>query len=284
MTIDPHALLTHDFGERRHAYVERDAILYALGVGMPTDPLDLAQLHFIDETRLAVLPTFAVTLASPGMWLREPRFGIDFARLVHSAQHAEFETPLPAAGEVVGTARVASLTDRGEGRGAELMIERLIRDASSGQIYCRLRQTLVLRGDGGFGGPPAPRASFELPDRAPDLRASLTLSPRAALIYRLSGDWNPLHIDPVVASRAGFDRPIMHGLGSYGAAAAALCTAAGADHLALRAFSCRFSGVVFPGDTIDLSAWRSGSELHFIAAVAGRTVLDQGRAFIEEQA
>lgn len=284
MAIDPHALLNHDFGERRHAYAERDAILYSLGVGVPADPLDRGQLRFVDETRLAVLPTFAVTLASPGMWIRDPRFGIDFARLVHAAQHAEFDAPLPPAGEVVGTARVASLADRGEGRGAELVVERIIRDASSGQVYCRLRQTLLLRGDGGYGGPPAPRTAFELPERAPDIVTSLTLSSRAALIYRLSGDWNPLHIDPEAAARAGFDRPIMHGLGTYGAVAAALCAAASANPLALRAFSCRFAGTVFPGDTIDIFAWRSGTECCFTAAAKGRKVLDQGRAIIEEQA
>lgn len=274
MAIDPSALLAHDFGERRQAYVPRDAILYALGVGLGDDPADLP---FLDETRLAVLPGFAVTLGSPGMWIRDPRFGIDFARLVHVAQDARFHAALPAAGDIVATARVASLTDRGAGRGAELMVERHIRAAADDAPLCTLWQTLLLRGDGGFGGPPAPRVASDPPDRPADHRAAITLSRRAALIYRLSGDWNPLHIDPAAAARAGFPRPIMHGLGVYGTVAVALCRAVGADPSALSALSCRFAGIVLPGDTLDLAIWRQDDACAFVASVGGRRVLDHGR-------
>jgi acyl dehydratase len=272
--IDPAALLAHDFGERRQTYDARDAILYSLGVGLGTDPTDLPFLH---ETRLAVLPTFAVTLATPGMWIRDPRFGIDFARLMHVAQDACFHAPLPPSGEIVGTARIASLTDRGAGRGAELVVERHIRDAGTGTPYCTLRQTLLLRGDGGFGGPPTSRTSSAPPDRPADRRVHATLSDRAALIYRLSGDWNPLHIDPDAAARAGFPRPIMHGLGVYGTVAVALCRAVGADPASLTSLACRFAAIVLPGDTIDLAVWRTDDGHAFTARVGDRTVLDQGR-------
>ena len=277
MAIDPEALLAHDFGATRQHYTERDAILYALGVGLGRDPIDPADLAFLDERTLAVLPTFAVTLASPGMWLRDPGFGIDFGRLVHIAQDATFHAALPPSTEIVGTARVASLADRGPDRGAELVVERHISEAATGRALCSLRQTLLLRGDGGYGGgAPAVRSSQALPDHAPDHITQVTLSPRAALIYRLSGDWNPLHLDPQAAQAAGFDRPIMHGLGVYGTVAAALCRALGHSQLALRRLACRFSGIVMPGDALELRVWRLGDGYVFDAAVAGRRVLEQG--------
>lgn len=274
--IDAAALLAHDFGAVRQSWKPRDAILYALGVGLGSDPLDEADLVFLDETRLSVLPSFAVTLASPGMWIRDPRFGVDFAKLVHSAQAATYHAPLPATGEIVGTARVASLTDRGEGRGAELVVERTIADAVDGRVYCTLRQTLLLRGDGGFGGPPAERTSVAVPDLAPNYIASVALSERAALIYRLSGDWNPLHIDPAAARAAGFERPIMHGLGVYGAVAAAACRAVGASPTDLLRLTCRFAGVVMPGETIDLALWQMAAGYSFAASSGARRVLDSG--------
>ena len=122
--IDPAAIFAHDFGQPVQQYAARDAILYALGLGLGADPLNAADLRFLDERNLAVLPTFAVTLCSPGMWIREPQLGVDFAQLVHWAQKAEFFAPLPPSAEVRGTTRVLSLTDRGEGRGAVLVLER----------------------------------------------------------------------------------------------------------------------------------------------------------------
>ena len=276
VAIDPEALLAHDFGETRQHYTERDAILYALGVGLGRDPVDSTDLAFLDERTLTVLPTFAVTLASPGMWLRDPRFGIDFSRLVHVAQDATFHAALPPEGEIVGTARVASLTDRGPDRGAELVVERHISEASTGRALCTLRQTLLLRGDGGFGGARPVRSPATAPDREVDLATQVTLSPRAALIYRLSGDWNPLHIDPEAARAAGLERPIMHGLGVYGTVAAALCRALGRSPLALHRLVCRFSGIVMPGDSLDLRIWDLGHGYAFDATVNDRRVLDQG--------
>ncbi|ALJ16523.1 MaoC/PaaZ C-terminal domain-containing protein [Sphingopyxis macrogoltabida] len=277
MTFRPDRILAHDFGEARQSYIARDAILYALGVGLGHDPLDEGDLAFLDETRLSVLPTFAVTLCSPGMWIRDAAFGVDFRRLVHSAQAATFHAPLSPSADVLGTARVVGLTDRGEGRGAILELERQIANAADGTTYCTLRQTLLLRGNGGFGGPAAPRASTVIPETAPGAQTSTSLSPRAALIYRLSGDWNPLHIDPAFARSAGFDRPIMHGLGSYGVAGAALSRALGRNPAETSALSCRFSGIVFPGDTLAFSIWPDAHGAAFRAHVGERLVLDEGR-------
>jgi len=277
MSFRPDRIRAHDFGETRQSYTARDAILYALGLGLGSDPLDAGDLAFLDETRLSVLPSFAVTLCSPGMWIRDAAFGVDFKRLVHSAQAATFHAPLPASADVLGTARVVGLTDRGEGRGAILELERRIANATDGTLYCTLRQTLLLRGNGGFGGPASPRASTLIPETAPGAQASARLSPRAALIYRLSGDWNPLHIDPAFAKSAGFDRPIMHGLGSYGVAGAALSRALGRNPAEMSALSCRFSGIVFPGDTLAFSIWPDADGAAFRAHVGDRLILDEGR-------
>ncbi len=278
MTIDPGALLAHDFGEIRQRYTERDVILYALGLGLGADDNDLP---FVFESGLRVLPTFAVTLATPGMWIREPRFGVDFTKLVHAEQRAWFHHPLPANGEIIGTAHVVALTDRGAGKGAVLTLERNIRDAATGLALCTLHQTLLLRGDGGFGGTAPDRAPAGIPDRAADLTVSTTLSRRAALIYRLSGDWNPLHIDPATARAAGFDRPIMHGLGSYGIAALAVSRAASVSPIDIKQLACRFSGVIMPGDTLDFQIWRTADGLNFTAYVGDRKVLDNGLLTLE---
>lgn len=272
--IDPAAIFAYDFGQVEQEYSARDAILYALGIGLGCEPHDLA---FLDERALVVLPTFGVTLCSPGMWLREPRFGIAFTKLVHVAQDAEFLAPLPSQAKVRGTAQVTSLTDRGAGRGALLVLERTIRAAESGTPYCRLRQILLLGGDGGFGGPPEPRREPPRHDLEPIAEAHVDTSPRSALIYRLSGDWNPLHLDPAVAAQAGFARPILHGLASYAIAGLAVSRAVGRNPAVVARLACRFSGVVFPGDrlTFKIFADRDGAT-HFSAYVDDRKVLDRG--------
>ena len=274
--IDAAAILNQPFDERRQRYEARDAILYALGVGLGDDPCDRAALRFLDERDLVVLPTFAVTLCTLGMWIRAPELGVDFPKLMHTAQAAEFFAPLPPSGEVRGTARVAALTDRGADRGAVLIVERSLSDATSGRLCCRLQQTLLLRGDGGFGGPPAPHETRFAPDNDPDCTAMFATSRRAALIYRLSGDWNPLHLDPDMAA-AGFERPILHGLASYGAAGFIVSQALGRDPATVSRLSCRFSGIVMPGDTVGFQIWREGDgAARFRAFVDDRKVLDKG--------
>jgi acyl dehydratase len=285
-TFSAERLLAHRFPEIRHAYVERDAILYALGIGLgadPVDPVDLACLYEAGmqvDVGMQVLPTLAVTLSSPGMWVKEPALGINWTKLLHVAQSARFETPLPPKGEVVGRARVASLVDRGADRGAELVLERTISDAVSGQVYCVLEQTLLMRGNGGFAAQPAPRPPrIVAPERPPDHVLSFQTSPRAALIYRLSGDWNPLHIDPEIARSAGFDRPILNGLASYGIAGWVVLKALGQGKAEqLKALSLRFTSPVIPGKKLDFDLWTDGSSVNFIARSAGRIVIDQGRA------
>jgi acyl dehydratase len=273
MPIRPDLLLAHDFPEARQRYTKRDSILYALGVGLGRDPADLPYLL---EDRLRALPTFAVTLGSPGMWIRAPQFGVDYAKLVHCEQAAHFHAPLPPEAEIVSPARVVSVTDRGEGRGAVVAIEREIRDATLDTSYCTLLQTLLLRGDGGFGGLLPPREASVIPEREPDTQAAFEVDPRAALIYRLSGDWNPLHADPAAAKAGGFYRPILHGLASYAAAGIAVSRACGFSPEQVTSLRCRFTGIVFPGDTLAFRIWREERRAIFQGFVGERKVLDQG--------
>jgi acyl dehydratase len=277
MAFDPAALLAHEFPEIPQSYTARDAILYALGVGLGEDPLAPLDLNYLLETDLAVLPTMAVTLGTPGMWVREPKLGITVAKLVHAAQAATFHNALPPTANAVATARIASLADRGADKGAVVVLERTIRNADTGLPYCTLAQTLLLRADGGFGGAPPERVQAPTPpERAPDEVINFATSPRAALIYRLSGDWNPLHADPASAAKAGFARPILHGLCSYGVAGWVLLRAFGGARLT--SLALRFAGVVYPGDVLEFSIWKDGATAFFEAKVAGRTVLDQGFA------
>jgi acyl dehydratase len=279
MAIDPERLLAHRFTEKRQSYSRRDSILYALGIGLGSDPLDERDLDYLLETREKTVPTFAVTLASPGLWVRDPDLGIDWVRLVHAGQEACFEAPLPPEANVVSTARIASIADLGADKGAELVLEREVSDAENGTLYCRICQTLILRGDGGFGGPaPDRRATPVKPERVADVQSSIAISSRAALIYRLSGDWNPIHADPQIARRAGFERPILHGLASYGIAAMAIMRESGADPACLRSLAVRFTGIVHPGDMLDLSIWREPNRILFEAHADGRQVLGRGVA------
>ncbi len=278
MTIRPDLLLAYEFPEARQTYARRDAILYALGVGLGADPSDPADLSFLLEDRLETLPTFAVTLGSPGMWIRAPQFGVDFAKLVHYEQAAAFHRPLPPEAEIVAHARVLSVTDRGQGKGAVVVLERRIADPANGKPYCTLQQTLLLRSDGGFGGEPSIQQPPVIPDRECDAVASFAIDPRAALIYRLSGDWNPLHADPEAAKRASFERPILHGLASYAIAGVAVSRALGRSPAALASLGCRFTGIVFPGDRLSFRIWQEGAGAAFQAFVGERKALDQGFA------
>jgi acyl dehydratase len=278
MSIRSDLLLAHAFPEARQRYTKRDAILYALGLGLGRVPTDPDDLPYLLEDGLRALPTFAVTLGSPGAWIRAPEFGVNYAKLVHYEQDAKFHTTLPAEAEIVSGTRVASVTDRGEGRGAIVVVERVIRDASGQASYCTLRQTLLLRDDGGFGGEPPPREATLIPEREADTLATFAVDLRAALLYRLSGDWNPLHADPAAAKAGGFERPILHGLASYGVAAVAVARACGFGPEQVTGLRCRFSGVVFPGDTLTFRIWREADRALFQAFVGERKTLDQGVA------
>ncbi|GAA5232326.1 3-alpha,7-alpha,12-alpha-trihydroxy-5-beta-cholest-24-enoyl-CoA hydratase [Verticiella sediminum] len=276
-------------GPVRHAYTEKDTMLYALGLGVGSDPMDARQLGYVYEKGLKALPTMAAVLASPGAWMRErSELGIDFLRLVHGEQSLVTHAPLPARAVVLGQSRVTRIVDKGEGKGAILHVEKTLTDEAHGRLLATVEQVLFLRGDGGFSkgagaDEPAARAPA-LPERAPDSVSELPIRPEAALIYRLSGDTNPLHADPAVAQRAGFARPILHGLCTWGRAAHAVIErACGDDPARLSAFRARLSAPVYPGETLLLSLWHEDDgRIAFQARVRERDVivLDQGWAHV----
>lgn len=282
MPIDYDKLRSWPFPELRHRYAERDTILYALGLGCGADPLDRTDLRYVYEDGLVALPTMAVILGYPGFWLKDPATGVDWRKVLHGEQGIVVHRPLPAAGTVVGRTRITGIVDKGAAKGALLYSERDVVDEASGALLATLTSTTVLRGDGGFGGPSGPtREPHPIPQRPPDLVCDLPTLPQAALIYRLSGDDNPLHADPDVARAAGFERPILHGLCTFGVAGRALVrTVCGDDPARLRRMQVRFSAPVLPGETIRTEMWRDPGGVSFRSRVVERdaVVLNNGLA------
>lgn len=280
--IDPEKILGWDFGEVSHRYSERDAVLYALGIGLGQDPTDPNQLRFVYEDGLLALPTMPVVLASPGFWVKDPRTGVDWVRVLHGEQGVVLHREVPVAANVIGVTRMTDLIDKGPGKGALAYSERKIFDRATGDLIATLTSTSFWRGDGGFSNErrkaPAPHV---VPERAPDAWCDLSTLPQAALIYRLSGDDNPLHADPLVARKAGFERPILHGLATFGVAGHALlkheCAYDPSRFLEMHA---RFSAPVFPGETLRTEIWRTDQGCSFRCRALERDVivLDNGRA------
>ena len=231
------------------------------------------------EDGLQALPTMAVVLGYPGFWAKDPATGIDWVKLLHGEQSLELHAPLPAAGTVVGTTRVTAIVDKGEDKGALMYSERDIHDQASGRLLAVSRSVSFMRGDGGFAASgqksddaPPPRAAT--PDSAPDHVCELKTRPEAALIYRLSGDYNPVHADPAVAKAAGFERPILHGLCSFGVSGHALLkTLCGWDASRLKEIGCRFSSPVYPGETLRVEMWQRGTAVQFRTWAVERDVV-----------
>ena len=292
MTLDYDRLLNWPFDDIEHSYTTSDTILYALGIGLGADPLDERQLRFVYEDGLAALPTMCVVLASHGFWLKEQDTGVDWVRVLHGEQSLHLHQPMPAAGTVISRMRVSDIVDKGADKGALIYTEKELIDKSSGAAIATLTSTTFARGDGGFSGPqdvakstnntPAAKP-HPIPEREPDLTCDLPTLPQAALIYRLSGDRNPLHADPAVARKAGFEAPILHGLCTLGAAGhAILKTCCGYDPARFKSLQLRFSAPVYPGETIRTQMWRDDSVVSFRSRVIERdvVVLNNGRAQI----
>jgi acyl dehydratase len=279
--IDPEKLGAWPIPTIRQSLTERETILYALSVGLGADPMDREQLRFVWERGLQALPSMAVVLGYPGFWLKDPATGVDAVRLVHGEQGLTLHRPLPASGEVLGVSRVTGLVDRGAGKGALLYSERVIADARTGDKLATLESTTFLRGDGGFGGASGPvKPPHPEPECAPDLALDLPTRPEQALLYRLNGDDNPLHVDPDTAATAGFERPILHGLCSFGVVGHALLRAlCGYDPARFGQMSLRFSAPVFPGETIRTEIWHEegGAAFRARAVERDRVVVSNGR-------
>ncbi|SEE77416.1 N-terminal half of MaoC dehydratase [Rhizobiales bacterium GAS191] len=281
-TMNLSALVNRKFPALVFDYDARDTILYALGVGAGADPLDPRQLPYVYEPQLRIIPSQASVIAYPGAWLTEPALGVDYVKVLHGEQGVIFERPLKPTGRVRGEYKVLGVDDKGPGKGAVVLFEKRIIDDAENQLICRVQSTYFLRGDGGCGswGQALP-TSAALPDRAPDKIIDAPTIARQALIYRLSGDLNPVHADPAVAAAAGFDRPILHGLCSYGVACLSLVQElCDNDPSRLTALFTRFSRPVFPGETIRLELFEEDDGWRFRARAAerGEIVLDRGLA------
>lgn len=287
MPIDPRHLLARPFPVVEHAYTQRDTQVYALGLGLGADPLDAGQLSYVYEgqggDQLRAMPTMANVLAYPGFWARESDTGITWQKLLHAEQEIQIHAPLPASGRVKGQTRITGLWDKGEGKGAFLQQTRDITDAATGRLLATVQQLSLLRGDGGFGEggsdgtPPAPHA---MPEGVPDHVCDLATPAQLALIYRLSGDLNPLHADPAVAAAAGFARPILHGMALMGVAAhAVLRTVLGYDDTRFAGMRVRFTAPAWPGDTLRTEMWVRGDtvSLRTTAVERNAVVLNNAR-------
>jgi acyl dehydratase len=285
MAIDPSAIgaVTEP---TIYEWTERDTLLYALGVGAGTGDLAYTTENS-HEIPQQVLPTFAVICCMG--FAAAPLVGsFNWGMLLHGSQEIRLSAPLPASGSLSVVAEVADIQDKGAGKNAILILRARGTDPATGAQVAETLTTLVIRGDGGFGGQPGQRAAApEFPDREPDARIALPTRDDQALIYRLSGDRNPLHSDPWFAREmAGFPTPILHGLCTYGVAGRALLAElAGGQAARLTAVAARFSAPVFPGETLTTSIWRteSGRAVYRTEAAGpdgsnARVVLDDGVA------
>lgn len=280
MPVNYETLLNYPIPEVRHRYSQRDTMLYALGLGLGADPTDGHQLRFVYEDGLQVFPTYPVVLGHPGFWWKSPDTGVDWVRIVHGEQGLVLHKLPPPEGELIGRTRVTHIVDKGAGKGILVYSERTVSDATTGELLATLPSTTFCRGDGGIGGPNGPVPEVHvLPNREPDLSIALETLPQAALIYRLSGDDNPLHADPKVARAAKFDRPILHGLCTFGVAGHALLKALNYDVSRIASMHARFTAPVYPGETLCTDIWRDGSIWSFRTRVAERQtiVLGNGR-------
>ncbi|MEZ0362304.1 MaoC/PaaZ C-terminal domain-containing protein [Mycobacterium sp. pUA109] len=265
-------------------WTDRDTMLYALGVGAGTEDLAYTtdNSHGIAQQ---VLPTYAV-ICCMGFAAAAKIGDFDFSQLLHGSQQIRLFAPLPPAGRLSVVAEVADIQDKGEGKNAIVMLRARGTDPTTQDVIAETLTTAVIRGAGGFGGAPGQRpAAPEIPDRDPDARVAYPTRDDQALLYRLSGDRNPLHSDPWFAQTlAGFPKPILHGLCSYGfAGRALLAELAGGEAAKITSIAARFSAPVFPGETLTTSIWRTepGRAVFRTEAAApdgtgARVVLDDG--------
>ncbi|MDQ1038981.1 acyl dehydratase [Streptomyces sp. V3I8] len=253
------------------AWGHKDVQLYHLGLGAGVPATDPDELRYTLESRLHVLPSFATVAGagSPGVigGLSMPGVDVDLARVLHGGQTVTLHRPIPVTGEAVATARIAAVYDKG--KAAVLVLRTEVAD-DEGPLWTSDAQIFV-RGEGGFGGDRGPSVRAEPPTGAPDRTIERPVREDQALLYRLSGDRNPLHADPGFAKLAGFDRPILHGLCTYGMTLKAVVdTVLGGDVGRVRSYAARFAGVVYPGETLRIRLWREEGRVRVTVGAAGR--------------
>ena len=275
-------MMSYDIPEVEQEITERDCIIYALSVGIGEDPMDERQLAYTYESNLHMMPTQVNVLAAPGFWLKNEDVGCDWKKVLHGEQRFTIHRPLPTSGTIVGKSKVVAINDKGPEKGAFLYSQREVLDKASGELLCTMEQTTVARGDGGCGGSdPAPYAPYKLPDREPDLSCEFSVPDNAALLYRLNGDYNPLHADPDVAATAGFKQPILHGLCTFGYAGhAVLREACNYEPNKIKSMSVRFTSPVYPGEPLRTDMWRVDEGLAYRTMASARDVQVLGNGLV----
>lgn len=272
MPIDPSVALGAELPEVSFEWSASDVALYHLAVGAAADPMDTAGLAYVDDVSPKVLPSFATVAASfhateaPKVFF--PGIDIDLAKVVHGSQQVTAHQPLPASGKATTRTTIAEIQDKGS---AAVIIQESVTVDDAGSPLWTARSSIFAKGEGGFGGERGTSTKIAYPDRAPDHRLSVSTLPQQALLYRLCGDRNPLHSDPAFAANAGFPRPILHGLCTYGTVCRAVTDAVlDGEAAAVADFSATFAGVVFPGETLDVEIWDENGRLLITASVADR--------------
>ncbi len=272
MPIDPAVAIGADLGETRFSWTSSDVLLYHLALGAGASPTEPAELPYVLEDRLRVLPTFGVV--APGFRTFEPpavRFpgiDIDLTRVLHGTQSITVSGPIPASGEAVARSRIADVWDKEK---AAVIVQETTVTAAAGDPLWTTSSAIFARGEGGFGGHRGPSTAVEVPGREPDEVLEVPVLAQQALLYRLCGDRNPLHADPVFAARAGFERPILHGLCTYGMVCKSVVDSVLAgDVTRVASFATKFAGVVFPGETLRVRVWRTPDGATVTASAADR--------------
>ena len=285
-------ILDQKTAARTFSYGDKDVMLYALGIGLGRDPMNETELSFVYEKGLKAVPTAATVLASglrgqsgpaPQMPEGHRPSQINFLMVVHGEQKVELHKPLPTSGTFTAEGRTVGAFDKGEGKGAVIINETTWKD-EAGEVVATLTGSTFARGDGGFGGPsegaPEPH---EVPTRKADFSIDFETREDQALLYRLNGDRNPLHSDPESARRSGFQRPILHGLCTYGITCRAVLQGiTDFDPDQIFSHQARFSAPVIPGDTITVDMWQDGKVISFEARVKERnaTVIKNGKTVL----
>jgi acyl dehydratase len=261
MPIDPGVAIGSEVGTREFSWASSDVLLYHLAVGAGSRPGDNVSADALRWTlegdSLQVLPSFAVVAPSfhetdpPALDL--PGCDINLAQVVHGAQEVRVNGPLPSAGSARLTTRITDIWDKGK---AAVIWQEGVATAPGGTELWRVRSSIFVKGEGGWGGTRGESTAVVVPDRAPDASTAYVVTPQQALLYRLCGDRNPLHADPEFAKAAGFPAPILHGLCTYGIVLREVIDLMlGGDASAVSGFGARFAGVVFPGETLSIDAW-----------------------------
>ena len=277
MPLDPTGLMALSIPPRNVVYAGRDSLLYALTVGMAAGG-EADDLPFVWEKAQRIVPSMATMLAFDDSWLDAA--GIDLKQVVHGALDLHFHAPLAPEGEALAEARITGLDDKGPGKAGLVFVETVL--SQGGRPACTLLSTIFVRGAGGFGGPAGEQVKAQkMPEGPPQTTSSTPTAPNQALLFRLLGDRNPLHVDPELARQVGFDRPILHGACTFGIACAeVLRLFCEQDPARLRRFAARFAGPLYPGETLAFSFWRRDGSICFRAHAAEREaiVLDNGLA------